>query len=36
MKNTNWKVPLIIGAGIIVIIIMIVIGIQSYCYEKMM
>lgn len=29
MKNTNWKLPLIIGAGVIAIILLCVFGIQS-------
>lgn len=29
MKNTNWKLPLIIGAGIIAIILLCVFGVQS-------
>lgn len=29
MKNTNWKVPVIIGVGVIAIILMIVFGVQS-------
>lgn len=29
MKNTNWKIPLIIGVGVIAVILMIVFGIQS-------
>ena len=29
MKNTNWKLPLIIGAGVIAIILLCVFGVQS-------
>lgn len=29
MKNTNWKVPVIIGVGVLAIILMIVFGVQS-------
>ena len=29
MKNTNWKVPVIIGAGVLAVILMIVFGVQS-------
>lgn len=29
MKNTNWKVPLIIGVGVLAVILMIVFGVQS-------
>lgn len=29
MKNTNWKVPVIIGVGILAVILMIVFGVQS-------
>lgn len=29
MKNTNWKVPVIIGVGVIAVILMIVFGVQS-------
>lgn len=29
MKNTNWKLPVIIGVGIVAVVLMIVFGIQS-------
>lgn len=29
MKNTNWKVPVIIGVGVLAVILMIVFGVQS-------
>lgn len=29
MKNTNWKLPLIIGAGVIAVILLCVFGVQS-------
>lgn len=29
MKNTNWKVPVIIGIGVLAVILMIVFGVQS-------
>lgn len=29
MKNTNWKLPVIIGIGIVAVVLMIVFGIQS-------
>lgn len=29
MKNTNWKLPMIIGVGIVAVVLMIVFGIQS-------
>lgn len=29
MKNTNWKVPVIIGVGVMAVVLMIVFGIQS-------
>ena len=29
MKNTNWKLPLIIGVGVIAVILLCVFGVQS-------
>lgn len=29
MKNTNWKVPVIIGVGVLAVILMIIFGVQS-------
>ena len=29
MKNTNWKVPVIIGVGVIAVILMIMFGVQG-------
>lgn len=29
-KNTNWKVPVIIGVGVIAVIFMIIFGVQGF------
>ena len=29
MKNTNWKLPLIIGVGVVAVILLCVFGVQS-------
>ena len=29
-KNTNWKVPVIIGVGVIEVILMIIFGVQGF------
>lgn len=32
-KNTNWKIPIIIGVGVIAVILMCIFGIQG-CQNK--
>lgn len=29
-KNTNWKVPVIIGVGVVAVILMIIFGVQGF------